>query len=645
MKNLFCGVFTVAFLLFSLGTVHGTLPAEGDVMWSYDTGDSIYSSAAIGADGTVYMGSLDNNLYAINPNGSLKWSYATGGGIFSSPAIGADGTIYVGSRDNKLYAITDSGATAALKWSYATNGGIDSSPAIGADGTIYVGSNDLKLYAITDSGATATFKWSYTTENQVVSSPAIGLDGTIYVGSDDNKLYALNPDGTLKWSYATGGYIRPSPAIGLDGTIYVGSEDHKLYAINPNGRLKWSYDVGSLIISSPAIGADGTIYVGSGLDYTLYAINPNGRLKWSYTGAGGGSSPAVGADGTIYMGSGSGTLYAINPAGTLKWSSALGGEIYLCPAIGSDGTIYVGSVDSRLYAIYSLSLGLANSSWPMFLRNTQHTGLATLPTLVVTKSGAAINTVTSSPSGIDCGTTCTASYPKNTKVTLYPAAEHGNVFTGWSGDCKGTGKCTVNMNAYRSVEAAFAPGSCTYTVSPASKTVTYKGGTVAINVTAKDYTYCAAPDISIGSGWGYSMIFRGSNNKGSMKVAIPELDSANDTVGTIAVEGATATITQKGKPCAFTLTPKQSDPLSKDGTTGLTFTVDTTPADCQWTAVPAKTSTWVHITSGASGTGKADVTYDVDANTGKAARNGNIIVTAETPVKKSASYKVIQSNK
>ncbi|MGB4375560.1 MAG: PQQ-binding-like beta-propeller repeat protein, partial [Defluviitoga tunisiensis] len=38
-------------------------------------------------------------------NVSLKWKYETWGLINSSPAIGSDGTIYVGSRDGYLHAI------------------------------------------------------------------------------------------------------------------------------------------------------------------------------------------------------------------------------------------------------------------------------------------------------------------------------------------------------------------------------------------------------------------------------------------------------------------------------------------------------------------------------------------------------------
>jgi parallel beta-helix repeat protein len=91
------------------------------------------------------VGSWDHNLYALNPDGTLKWNYTTGDFVFSSPAIDADGTIYVGSGDNSLYAINPDGT---LNWSYMAYGPIYSSPAIGENGTIYFGSYDDDLYAV-----------------------------------------------------------------------------------------------------------------------------------------------------------------------------------------------------------------------------------------------------------------------------------------------------------------------------------------------------------------------------------------------------------------------------------------------------------------------------------------------------------------
>lgn len=163
--------------------------------------------------------------------GRLKWSYSIGDTLFSSPAIGADGTIYVGSLDGYLYAINPDGT---FKWRYQTSGAVYSSPAISAGGMIYIGSYDFDLYAITSDGA---LSWTFPTGQYVHSTGAIGSDGTIYIGSNDHCVYALNPSGSLRWSYATGGDVRSSPAIGPDGTIYVGSYDGYLYAIYGTGTL------------------------------------------------------------------------------------------------------------------------------------------------------------------------------------------------------------------------------------------------------------------------------------------------------------------------------------------------------------------------------------------------------------------------
>jgi len=157
--------------------------------------------------------------------GTQKWDYRTGGEVASSPAIGADGTIYVGSDDGCLYAI---GSDGAKKWTFKTGGSMISSPAVGSDGTIYVGSGDGCLYAIDRDGA---LKWAYQTKDAIYSSPVIARDGTIYVASWDHHVYALSPAGLLRWTFETGNSVFSSPAIGPDGTIYVGSSDGRLYAI------------------------------------------------------------------------------------------------------------------------------------------------------------------------------------------------------------------------------------------------------------------------------------------------------------------------------------------------------------------------------------------------------------------------------
>ena len=64
-------------------------------------------------------------------------------------------------------------------------------------------------------------------------------------------------------------------------------------------------------------------------------------------------------------------------------------------------------------------------------------------------------TVTSNPTGIDCGTTCSAWFDGAAQVTLAAFPATGSVFKGWSGACSGTGPCVVTMDGAKSVTATF----------------------------------------------------------------------------------------------------------------------------------------------------------------------------------------------
>src|SRR5207302_325217 len=82
--------------------------------------------------------------------------------------------------------------------------------------------------------------------------------------------------------------------------------------------------------------------------------------------------------------------------------------------------------------------------------------VAALNTLTVNKAGTGSGSVTSSPPGIDCGATCSATYTSGTTVTLTATPAFGNVFTGWSGCDTVLGTtCTVTMSSARSVTASF----------------------------------------------------------------------------------------------------------------------------------------------------------------------------------------------
>ncbi|TNJ63344.1 hypothetical protein FE784_25840 [Paenibacillus hemerocallicola] len=250
-----------------------------------------FKSPAVGGDDTVFAAGV-SGLYAIHPDGTKKWLYAieakeqiatpewhVKGNEAASPAVGADGTIYIGTKIGDLYAIKPNGEK---KWTFRAKGsGVYIPPVLGADGTIYVksfSSGGDSLYALNPDGS---IKWS--SDTKTYSKPAVGADGTLYIWSD-MKLLAYNPDGTVKWGMDAGkpfltnaavcGGNQPlfsTPAVGADGTVYVATAvSDWFYAIDPRGKVQWQYYAKGFGGYSPAVGTDGTVYMVS--PKTLYAL-------------------------------------------------------------------------------------------------------------------------------------------------------------------------------------------------------------------------------------------------------------------------------------------------------------------------------------------------------------------------------------
>jgi hypothetical protein len=118
-------------------------------------------------------------------------------------------------------------------------------------------------------------------------------------------------------------------------------------------------------------------------------------------------------------------------------------------------------------------------------------------TLTGSTTGSGSGTLTSSPAGISCRASCTASFSSGTSVTLSAINASGSSFAGWSGACSGTAtSCVVTMNASQSVTATFTATcsngatnypTCTTTksaVTPGSITLGAAGGCSGGQLTA-----------------------------------------------------------------------------------------------------------------------------------------------------------------
>ena len=314
------------------------------VLWTYYTWAAVDSSPAV-ANGVVYIGSHDKNVYALDAaTGAKKWAYTTGHVVTSSPAV-VDGVVYIGSRDKNVYALD--AATGARKWAYTTGDSVDSSPVV-VDGVVYIGSRDKNVYAL--DAATGARKWAYTTGDEVDSSPVVA-NGLVYVSGWDKNVYALDAaTGAKKWSYTTGNNLGSSPAV-ANGVVYIGSHDTNVYALDAaTGAKKWAYTTGAQVDSSPVV-ANGVVYIG-GWDKNVYALDAvTGARKWAYTTGGMVSKSSAVVDGVVYIGSGDKNVYALDAAtGARKWAYTTGGSVDSSPVV-VDGVVYIGNGDKNVYAL------------------------------------------------------------------------------------------------------------------------------------------------------------------------------------------------------------------------------------------------------------------------------------------------------
>ena len=322
--------------------------------WAFETGDEVWSSPAV-ADGIVYVGRFDNNVYALDAtDGTEQWAFEIPNSVASSPAL-KDETVYIGGGSD-LYALDAADGTE--QWRFGTGDLVGSSPTV-VDDVIYFGSNDNIVHALDASDGTE--QWAFETGDSVTSSPTVVISTvtigqyTVYIGSEDNTVYALDArDGTEQWTFETGDSIVSSPTM-MNGTVYVGSYDGNVYALDAaNGTEQWAHETTDAVWSSPTV-MDDTVYVG-GWDNWVYALDAtDGSREWAFeTNDRVASSPAV-VDDTVYIGSYDGKVYALDtnegePQTYERWVRGTDGQIFSSPAV-ANGTVYVGSKDGKIYAL------------------------------------------------------------------------------------------------------------------------------------------------------------------------------------------------------------------------------------------------------------------------------------------------------
>ena len=367
-------------------------PSCSNELWTRKLKGPMYAAPSIGlpppsggTDGVVYIGSFKYPICALNPaNGNPYWCDTPDTGKLpdhSSPAVGNDGLLYVGTRDNDLWAIGSNPAvsTASVAWrqKVCTDGDVSTPPNIADDGTVYAGSDSLSAGTILAMcpGTSGQIRWCINPVGGGIKteSPALDLaQDTVYFTLNGIELRAFDAKvGTPKWAArvenARNGarlwnftpVVNPST-----GRIYLGF-DEGLWAVDPpvapGGNPTWqllfsTQERNREVMASPAAIdlANDRIYIGSSNRNrgNLYAIDFAGNLKW--TASLGRTTmrntpPVVDGAGNVYVAAGR-DLVSWTKDGVERWRKFDASGFTSSPVIGN-GRLYVGNRNGKIYAI------------------------------------------------------------------------------------------------------------------------------------------------------------------------------------------------------------------------------------------------------------------------------------------------------
>lgn len=358
----------------------------GGLQWRVQTAGPVRGSPTVSGE-TVYVGSADGHLYAIDiRSGDVRWRRNLGSPVSSTPAV-ANGLVYAGGLDGVMHArrATDgepawtvrTGAPVPLQWGFESGETWTSSPSASGELVVF-GARDGHVYAV--DARSGRERWRYDAGARVYSSPAIAA-GTVYVGGQDGYVHAIDlAAGTRKWRFATEGTklesgdfgfdrttVQSSPAV-AGGVVYVGARDGWHYAIDAaTGTERWRVDHKISWVNTSPAASGGMVFVGSSDGHFIQAVDaaggveqwrtPSVNIVWS--------SPAVDAE-RLYIGEGDGTLYALEKrTGREVWRYRMGARTVSSPVL-HEGRLFIGSDDGGVYAVNAAPSGVPSMRRAVF---------------------------------------------------------------------------------------------------------------------------------------------------------------------------------------------------------------------------------------------------------------------------------------
>jgi serine protease len=310
--------------------------------------------------------------------------------------------------------------------------------------TVTAATGTLGPYAQAVIGDNASGYWRLGETSGTVAADSAGSSPGVYHGATLGQPSLLASDSNKSASFSGAGQyvgIASTPPISLGVTVSAEAWI-KPAAVPAAGAF-------ASVLTKPE--SYSLQFNGPKLEFTIMQNGTRQRLQ--------APAGAIAAGGTYHVvGTFDGTTQRLYVNGAQVASALLKGAITINTnslSIGSwngSSEFFNGTIDEA--AVYPVALSATQVS--SHYADGTNTGTPAQAQLSISRSGAGNGNVTSSPAGINCGATCSASFTSGTSVTLTAAPVAGSAFTGWSGGgCSGAGTCTLTLNSNTSIDAAF----------------------------------------------------------------------------------------------------------------------------------------------------------------------------------------------
>lgn len=357
------------------------LPDRLDLLWVHETKGSLESSPVVVGE-TVYQGSCDGNLYAVDvADGSPKWVFPAGGVIMSTPVVDSNsGLVVFGCNNNYVYAIGMKNGE--LAWEHATappsrhvilhGNQVKASPALSGS-RILVGNYGGQWMALAAKNGDPEWK-----AKGLLTFASPATDGKRVVMADLAGITCLQADtGKELWQRKEMGSFLASPSI-RGKTVYTASagqvaKQSRSFTIGilPNearmgpgppapvaalnlktGNAKWETKVPDRVIASPTV-TEKLVIVADTRGQVTAMDAEDGAIRWTFQATQGIWASPVATQKELVVASTDGFLYRLRLRdGGLVWKFDTGSPLYASPAI-SNGRLFVANESGYLMAFGS----------------------------------------------------------------------------------------------------------------------------------------------------------------------------------------------------------------------------------------------------------------------------------------------------